>query len=122
MNNFEDIFLRNEYEKLKDKNRLFEFNEIIDWKALRPILGELYHNDTEKGGRPNIDKIVMIKSLFLQAIYNISDEELESELHDRLSFRNFLNYPDQMPDAKTIWHFRELLSKTGKDKTIWKAI
>ncbi len=24
-----------------------------------------------------------------------------------------------MPDAKTIWHFRELLSKTGKDKTIW---
>ncbi|MEM3844599.1 MAG: transposase, partial [Candidatus Parvarchaeota archaeon] len=90
--------------------------------SLRPVLKDLYHNDTEKGGRPNIDEIVMIKSLFLQAIYNISDEVLESELHDRLSFRNFLNYPEIIPDAKTIWYFRELLSKTGKDKAIWKAI
>ncbi|MEM4058571.1 MAG: hypothetical protein QXZ12_07610 [Thermoplasmata archaeon] len=65
MNNFEDFFLKNEYEKLKDKDKLFEFNEIIDWEALRPILSELYHNDTEKGGRPNIDEIVMVKVLFL---------------------------------------------------------
>ncbi|MEM3334246.1 MAG: hypothetical protein QW745_08640 [Thermoplasmata archaeon] len=41
---------------------------------------------------------------------------------DRLTFKNFLNYPDQIPNAKTIWYFRELLSKTGKDKAIWKAI
>ncbi|MEM4115721.1 MAG: transposase [Saccharolobus sp.] len=41
---------------------------------MRPVLKDLYHNDTEKGGRPNIDEIVMIKSLFLQAIYNISDK------------------------------------------------
>lgn len=51
---------------------------------------------------PNIDEIVMIKPLFLQAIYNISDEVLESELHDRLSFRNFLHYPETIPDARTI--------------------
>ncbi|MEM3845580.1 MAG: transposase [Candidatus Parvarchaeota archaeon] len=69
---------------------------------MRPVLKDLYHNDTEKGGRPNIDEIVMIKSLFLQAIYNISDEALERELHDRLSFRNFLNYPEIIPDANTI--------------------
>ncbi|MEM3333107.1 MAG: transposase [Thermoplasmata archaeon] len=86
---------------------------------LRPVLKDLYYNDTEKGGGTNIDEIVMIKSLFLQAIYNISNEALESELHDRLLFRNFFNYPEIIPDAKTIWHFRELLSKTGKDKTIW---
>ncbi|MEM3265625.1 MAG: hypothetical protein QXH07_06700 [Thermoplasmata archaeon] len=61
MNNFEDFFLKNEYEK----DKLFEFNEIIDWEALRPILSELYHNDTEKGGRPKIDEIVMVKVLFL---------------------------------------------------------
>ncbi|MEM4115314.1 MAG: hypothetical protein QXP59_04840 [Saccharolobus sp.] len=41
---------------------------------MRPVLKDLYHNDTEKGSRPNIDEIVMIKSLFLQAIYNISDK------------------------------------------------
>ncbi|MEM3845614.1 MAG: transposase [Candidatus Parvarchaeota archaeon] len=122
MNNFEDYYLKIEYQKFKPKNKLEEIDKIIDWESLRPVLKDLYNNDTEKGGRPNIDEIVMIKSLFLQAIYNISDEALESELHDRLSFMNFLNYPEIIPDAKTIWHFRELLSKTGKDKTILKAI
>ncbi|MEM3290647.1 MAG: transposase [Candidatus Micrarchaeaceae archaeon] len=69
-----------------------------------------------------MDEIVMIKLLFLQAIYSISDDALEGELHDRLSFRNFLNYTEIISDAKTIWHFRKLLSKTVKDKAIWKAI
>ncbi|MEM3455715.1 MAG: transposase [Candidatus Micrarchaeia archaeon] len=48
---------------------------------MKTILKDLYHNDTEKRGKPNIDEIVMIKSLFLQAIYNIRDEALERELH-----------------------------------------
>ena len=73
-----------EYQKFKPKNKLEEIDKIIDWESLRPVLKDLYNNDTEKGGRPNIDEIVMIKSLFLQAIYNISDEALESELRDRL--------------------------------------
>ncbi|MEM3448312.1 MAG: hypothetical protein QXP38_05455 [Nitrososphaerota archaeon] len=63
-----------EYQKFKPKNKLEEIDKIIDWESLRPVLKDLYHNDTEKGGRPNIDEIVMIKSLFLQAIYNISDK------------------------------------------------
>ncbi|MEM3860273.1 MAG: transposase [Candidatus Aenigmatarchaeota archaeon] len=70
-----------------------------------------------------MDEIIMVKVVFLQAVYgNLSDEKLEKELIDRLTFRNFLNYPEIISDAKTICHFRELLSKTGKDKTIWKAI
>ncbi|MEM3554565.1 MAG: hypothetical protein QXU79_01950 [Candidatus Micrarchaeaceae archaeon] len=63
-----------EYQKFKPKNKLEKIDKIIDWESLRPVLKDLYHNDTEKGGRPNIDEIVMIKSLFLQAIYNISDK------------------------------------------------
>ncbi|MEM3191759.1 MAG: transposase [Candidatus Parvarchaeota archaeon] len=122
MNNFEDYYLKVEDQKFKQKNKLEEMDKINDLESLRTVLKDLYHNATEKGRRPNIDEIVMIKSLFLQAIYNISDKTLESELHNRLSFRNFLNYPEIIPDAKTIWHFRELLSKTGKEKAIWKAI
>ncbi|MEM3431360.1 MAG: transposase [Candidatus Micrarchaeia archaeon] len=52
----------------------------------------------------------------------MSAEKLEKKRRDCLTFTNFFNYPDQMPDAKTIWHFRELLSKTGRDKAIWKEI
>jgi IS5 family transposase len=82
----------------------------------------MYHNDTEVGGRPNFDEIIMIKTLFLQGMYNLSDEATEKELLDRISFRNFLHYPDKVPDARTIWLFRERLSESGMDKTIWKAI
>ncbi|MEM3455672.1 MAG: hypothetical protein QXE05_08750 [Nitrososphaeria archaeon] len=74
MNNFENYYLKVEYQKFKPKNKSEEIDKIIDWESLRPVLKDLYHNDTEKGGRPNIDEIVMIKSLFLQAIYNISDK------------------------------------------------
>ena len=101
-------------------DKLAQIDPMIDWELLRPIVKELYRNDTEKGGRPNIDEIVMIKTLFLQSMYNCSDEVMERELHDRISFRNFLHYPEIIPDSRTIWLFRERLSSTGKDKIIWK--
>ncbi len=44
------------------------------------------------------------------------------ELYGNLRFINFLDYPDTVPDARTIWLFRERLSKTGKDKALWKDV
>ena len=35
---------------------------------------------------------------------------------------NFLDYPDLLPDAKTIWYFRESLSKRGRDRIIWNEL
>ena len=35
---------------------------------------------------------------------------------------NFLDYPDLLPDAKTIWYFRERLSRTGRDRIIWNEL
>ncbi|MEM3593067.1 MAG: hypothetical protein QW778_03780 [Candidatus Micrarchaeaceae archaeon] len=77
MNIFEGYYLKVEYQKFKLKNMLKEIDKIINWESLRPVLKDLYHNDTENGGRPNIDEIVMIKFLFSRTIYNISDELLE---------------------------------------------
>ena len=74
-------------------------------------MSNLYHNDTEERGKPNIPIITMVKILFLQSLYNLSDKQAEKEIHDRISFMNFLDYPDQLPDSKTIWFFRERLSK-----------
>ena len=47
---------------------------------------------------------------------------MEKELHDGISFRNFLHYPEIIPDSRTIWLFRERVSSTGKDKIMWKHI
>ena len=50
------------------------------------------------------------------------DDQTEKEIHDRISFMNFLDYPDQYPDARTIWLFRERLSKTRRDRIIWNEL
>jgi IS5 family transposase len=46
------------------------------------MLEVLFNNDTERVGRPNIDVILMFKSLFIQHLYSLSDEQLEKELAD----------------------------------------
>jgi IS5 family transposase len=94
----------------------------IDFERIRPILSDLFTNDTDKGGRPNYDPILMVKILLLQQWYNLSDPQLEREIRDRISFMNFLGYPDKLPDRNTIWYFRERLSKTGKDRLVFNEI
>ncbi len=94
----------------------------IDFERIRPILSDLYDNNTEKGGRPNYDPVLMVKILLLQQWYNLSDPQVEREIRDRISFMNFLGYPEKLPDRNTIWHFRERLWKTGKDRLVFNEI
>jgi transposase, IS5 family len=54
---------------------------------------------------------MMFKILILQSLYNLSDDQMEYQITDRLSFRRFLGLKssDKVPDSKTIWKFRETL-------------
>ena len=74
------------------------------------------------GGRPKYDEVMMFKILILQRMYNLSDDEMEYQLNDRISFRRFigLRLEDEIPDAKTIWLFRDNLSKSGIIEKIFK--
>ena len=72
-------------------DRLNQVRDIIDWESFRSLLSKLYSNRTEKGGRPNVDEIIMLKVLVLQNWYNLSDQEMEFQLTDRLSFQHFIN-------------------------------
>jgi IS5 family transposase len=115
--------LRERYEQLKKRgDKLAEIKNVVDWESLRPLLKDLFTNDTDQGCRPNYDEIMMVKIPFLQSIYNIVDESMETEMYDSVRFINFLDYPESVPDRNTIWLFRERLSKTGKDKALWKEI
>jgi len=93
--------------KKMPENRLLQISDLIDWAPIRNILDGMYKNKTEKGGRPNCDVIVMFKILILQQWYGLSDLEVERQIADRLSFMEFLGYPDPFPDFRTIWLFRE---------------
>jgi hypothetical protein len=57
----------------------------------------------------------MFRVLVLQALYTLSDEQAEYQLRDRLSFMRFagLALHDAVPDAKTIWLYRERLTRAG---------
>ena len=52
---------------------------------------------------------LMLKILILQRYYNLSDDQAEYQIIDRLSFMRFsdLSIADDIPDSKTVWHFRE---------------
>lgn len=95
---------------------LKHLNELIDWEIFRPELSLLReHVDASKGGRPPIDPLLKFKMLILQSLYNLSDDALEQQVLDRLSFMRFLGLTmgDDVPDAKTIWAFRERLKEHG---------
>ena len=79
----------------------------------------MYRNNTECGGRPNLDVIVMLKPLFIQQPCSLSDEQLEQEIADRISLRVFLGTTKTVPDSTTIWKFRERLAENRVDQKIW---
>jgi hypothetical protein len=56
----------------------------------------------------------MFKVLILQASHGLSDERAEYLIRDRLWFMRFLGLglADTVPDANTIWTFRETLTRT----------
>jgi IS5 family transposase len=66
-------------------------------------------------GRKPYDAILIFKILVLQTLHNLADEQLEYLIRDRYSFMRFLDLglEDPVPDATTVWLFREALAKTG---------
>jgi len=102
-------------EKLtKQNDPLVKLNEKIEFEKFRAILEESFEQENKgKGGAKPYDYVMMFKILILQRYYNISDDKMEYQILDRLSFMRFLRLglEDKVPDAKTIWLFREKLTK-----------
>jgi transposase len=90
--------------------------QIIDFEVFRGDLERaLSRSDRAKGGRPPYDVVLMFKVLVLQSLYTLSDDQTEYQLKHRLSFMRFfgLAMHDPVPDAKTIWLYREQLARAG---------
>jgi len=123
MSTFRAYMLRKAYENVRKLgDRLARVDGLIDWEAFRPIIRPIYRNDTPRGGRPNVDEVVMVKLLVLQEWYGVSDPELERQGDDRLSVQRFLGYPEKAPDYSTVWQFRERLAESGRDRAIWEEL
>jgi transposase, IS5 family len=91
---------------------LDRLNAVVPWEVFRkPLAKALKRSDGARGGRPPFDAVMMFKILVLQALYDLSDDQAEFVINDRLSFMRFLGLGlgDKVPDAKTVWLFREHL-------------
>lgn len=100
----------------KNGDPLVELNRVIPWENFRPVLSNIFNKvrKSNAGAKP-YDVVLMFKVLILQSLYNLSDDSIEYQILDRLSFMRFLGLDagDKVPDSKTIWLFREKLKNAG---------
>ena len=92
------------------------------FEIFRPTLDTAIPREKgDKGGRPPMDNMLMFKIMLLQEWYHIADDMTEYLINDRLSFQRFLGLSlgDKVPDAKTIWLYREMLKNSGKSKELF---
>ena len=118
--------LENRYAALDaSHDPLVKINAAVPWDAFRSRLEQLWRKPADKrksdAGRKPCDAIVMVKAIMLGALYNLSDDQVEYQMRDRLSFVRFLGLAleDKVPDAKTVWLYREQLSQAGVMETLF---
>lgn len=111
-------------QKLEDgPDLLARLNARIDWKIFRKDRERAVAKEAQgPGGRPRQDVGMMFKVLVLQRYDNLSDEQTESPINDRLSFQRFLGLTlsDSVPDQKTIGLFRDVLIQRGQIKKLFR--
>ncbi len=116
---FFDIATR--YAELDAKNApLVKIDEVVPWEDFRPRLEAAWRKPAEEG--KSWDAVVMFKAIVLCELYNLSDDQVEYQLRDRFSFMRFLGLglEDKVPDAKTVWHYREQLAQAGVIETLFE--
>jgi len=117
--------LAQRYDQLSDAgDPLVKLNEVVDWEGFRPILeGQLMKERKSNAGRKPYDCVLMFKILVLQSLYNLSDHQIEYQIRDRLSFMRFLGLEieSRIPDEKTVWLFREQLTKGKALPVLFKS-
>jgi transposase, IS5 family len=107
--------------KLRDP--LEQLTRYIDFGQFRAQLDEVFGRQEKPAtGRRPYDTVLMFKILILQRLYNLSDEQAEFQITDRLSFTRFLELKlgSKIPDFSTVWRFREALSEAGAVKGLFE--
>ena len=98
-------------------NPLEAISKVIDFEMFRTTLEDNLLNTNKKsnaGAKP-FDLVLMFKIIILQRYYGLGDKQVEYQILDRTSFKNFLGLEtgDKVPDEKTVWLFRENLTNSG---------
>ena len=98
-------------------NPLESICKVLDFEMFRESLENKLLNTNKKNnaGAKLYDVVLLFKILILQRYYGLGDSQVEYQILDRTSFKAFLGLEtgDKVPDEKTVWSFRERITKTG---------
>jgi IS5 family transposase len=99
--------------------------EVIDFEMFRIFLEKHLTKKERKsnaGAKP-YDVVMMFKILILQRYYGLGDTQIEYQIIDRLSFKKFLGLEsgDKVPDEKTVWLFRERITREGLVERVFEG-
>lgn len=96
--------------------KLAAMDELIDFGAIAAAVDKaMPRADRARGGRPPYATEIMVRLVFLQSLYNLSDEDCEHQVLDRMSFQRFCRVDGllHIPDARTLWKFKQRLAEGG---------
>lgn len=118
--NFFELF-REEFGVSRTEKFLQKMDNTIPWDLLEKKLWDKRIRGKNGVGRPFQNATKMIKSMFLQGLYGLSDPELEDQLRDRMSFQKFVGISSEkdIPDDTTFCRFRNELVEMGFQEDIF---
>jgi hypothetical protein len=121
------LFAAEEREAKLDKlgDILQAIGKMVDFAALSAQVDAAAPRPSRKlGGRPPFPTELMVRVLVLQQLQGLSDEQVEYQLLDRMSFQRFVGLRDssQIPDRTTVWEFRERLVGAGAETALFDAV
>ena len=111
---FAEVDLMTSMEHNRSLKMMEKINQIIDWSKIEAVLLKHYTVGTTIEGADAYPPLMLLKAFLLQKWFRIhSDPELENQINDRISFKNFLglSFNKPSPDHSTFSRFRGRLSK-----------
>ena len=123
----ESLFAAEEREAKLDRwgDVLQAMEQHVDFKALAAEIDRAAPRPSRaRGGRPPFPTELMVRAFILQNLYGLSDEQMEFQVLDRLSFQRFLGLrrSRQVPDRTTFWTFRERLMAAQAGDALFEAV
>lgn len=111
---FADDLHRKKIDSLGDP--LADIEGHIDFAALAARVDQIAPRPVSaQGGRPPYPTETMVRILVLKRLYNLSDEQIEYQLLDRMSYKRFCGLANatHIPDRTTVWTFENRIGEAG---------
>jgi IS5 family transposase len=115
---FTDLEYGNRRRVSRRERFLESMDETIPWDVWVGLIEPFYYADKRGGkkGRKPKPLQTMLRMYLLQVWFSLSDEGVEDAIYDSYAMRKFMRLDfavEQVPDATTLLHFRDLIEKHG---------